>query len=186
MIQNLVSPDNRLTVYTQLSVKSNVYSPFYPLFSLYTNTSPLIGISSVLLVFRLFRKLSVSFTYLFAYSSTTYFIAFTIALLRSVIVREGLLKTVIRRYIPNTRRVRISPSGPVVSFTVLTIICKICYLAVFGNSSVIISNIRRKGIQYYSTRLMEQYTSIRIYLVVLPIDVTFYLNSELMNYILVL
>ena len=146
VIRNLVGPDSRLTVYTWPSVESNVYGPFYPLFSLYTNTSPPIGISSVLLVFGLFHRLSTSFTYLFTYSSATCFITFTIALPRSVIVGEGLSETVIHRYVLNIRRVRISPSGPVVSFTVLTTICKTCYLAVFGSSSVMISNARRKGI----------------------------------------
>jgi hypothetical protein len=124
VIRNYVGPDDKLIVQVWPSFNRSTNSPFYPFLSLYTRTSPLIRTSSILLMFGPFCCLRVSITCRFVCISATCFIAFVIALLRSVTVGEGLLEVVIQGYVPNTKRVGTRPLGPTISFIALVAICR--------------------------------------------------------------
>jgi hypothetical protein len=95
VIRNWVGPDNSVTVQVWPSFETSVYGPFQPLSFLYTKTSSPIGTFKVSLIFGPFRCLKTSVTCLFACSSAICFIAFVIALPRSVTVRDRVLVVVI-------------------------------------------------------------------------------------------
>jgi hypothetical protein len=91
VIRNYVGPKGRLIIQVWPSVDRSTYGPFYPFPSLYTSTSPLIRTPNVSLVLRPFRYLRASLTCRFIYISTTCFMAFLMALPRSVTVAKGYL-----------------------------------------------------------------------------------------------
>jgi hypothetical protein len=129
------------------SILKSLYGPFYPFFSLYIRTSDYKGRFNVLTVFGLFFIVSTSLIWRLAFKCLSSVIAVRTASALLIIEAEGALDRVIRRYAPNTSRVRTSPFGPAVSFTALTAIYRITCLSTCSsfNSCYKMSYARRKG-----------------------------------------
>ena len=146
MDRNFVGPFGRSKVKSWPSIASNLYGPCQPSFSRYTRTSLYNGSDDCSLVVGPFRVLIASLTWRLALYFRRALIVFAITSARFSVDGNGGESRLMRGYAPNTSNVGTRPSGPEVSLTALTAICKIASsLKIVVSSACKISNARRRG-----------------------------------------
>jgi hypothetical protein len=77
-------------------------------------------------------------TYCFAYSLRIFAIVFFIIFVRYMTIGKGTSSSVIRGYAPNTNKIGTRLSGLIVLLRALNIICRVIFLLIPGNSTIII------------------------------------------------
>jgi hypothetical protein len=113
------------TIHILLSRVSNIYSPFYPLFSCHTFTLVYRGKLSISSVLSLLHILRALLTYCLAFSFRTLVITLQIAIAQAVINRDRGDVSESYRYVPNMSNIGTNLLDPVVSLIALTAICSI-------------------------------------------------------------
>ena len=165
-------------MYISPLIINSLYGPFQPSFSRQTHTFKRISKLSIKVVFRLFFIVSIFLTQRSTYRRQTSLVAIQIASALLITDSNGVSILVIHKYAPKTKKVGIILFSLAKLLIAFTAIYKLISLLTYSStsSSRMISQAYYNRVQYLSTFFILLWASIGTFLILIAINLIYYLN----------